>query len=146
MYYYECIYTSQLSRWWKTRLENTCQGAKDTLNGSKQRSGPRSSWPYWRSGEGGRIELGLWWLWLIDSYTDVQIRDQVSFLFTAPGSLLSPYWKPCYSPRKWALLPDTGPAHTARANSIYLFIWTNFWPLPYWICPLNRSLPHPQIS
>ncbi len=126
---------------WKTPVR-----VLKTLNGSKHRSGPRSSWPYWRSGEGGRIELGLWWLWLIDSYTDAQIRDQVSFLFTAPGSLLSPYWKPCYSPRKWALLPDTGPAHTARANSIYLFIWTNFWPLPYWICPLNRSLLHPPMS
>ncbi len=97
MYYYECIYTSQPSRWWKTRLENTCQGAKDT-EWVEAQIGSRSSWPYWRSGEGGRIELGLWWLWLIDSYTDVQIRDQVSFLFTAPGSLLSPYWKPCYSP------------------------------------------------
>lgn len=97
-------------------------------------------------GGGLRIEPGLWWLWLIDSYTDAQIQDQVSFLFTAPGSLLGPYWKHCYSPRKWALLPDTGPPHTARANSIYLFIWTNFWPLPYWICPLNRFLPHPPIS
>lgn len=97
-------------------------------------------------GGGWRIEPGLWWLWLIDSYTDAQIQDQVSFLFTAPGSLLGPYWKHCYSPRKWALLPDTRPPHTACANSIYLFIWTNFWPLPYWICPLNRFLPHPPIS